>query len=130
MLSLLLPRQNRLRSEIEDALGVDLLKQEAEHGALNVPHLSKYILNTMTLLCAPVRDEAVQKLESVTDPVHLLRCGTWLLSPEMALSPPARKSPCLGQLFPVEDLTDSPWLLSGLLAFFFQRWPCRASGYP
>ncbi|XP_014589844.3 T-complex protein 11 homolog isoform X2 [Equus caballus] len=73
LLSLLLPRQNRLRSEIEDALDVDLLKQEAEHGALNVPHLSKYILNTMTLLCAPIRDEAVQKLESVTDPVRLLR---------------------------------------------------------
>ncbi|XP_058932384.1 T-complex protein 11 homolog isoform X2 [Kogia breviceps] len=52
---------------------MNLLKQEAEHGALNVPHLSKYILNVMTLLCAPVRDEAVQKLENITDPVRLLR---------------------------------------------------------
>ena len=74
LLSLLLPRQNRLRSEIEEALDMGLLKQEAEHGALNVPHLSKYILNMMTLLCAPVRDEAVQKLENITDPVQLLRC--------------------------------------------------------
>ncbi|XP_057555625.1 T-complex protein 11 homolog isoform X3 [Hippopotamus amphibius kiboko] len=73
LLSLLLPRQNRLRSEIEEALDMDLLKQEAENGALNVPHLSKYILNMMTLLCAPVRDEAVQKLENITDPVRLLR---------------------------------------------------------
>ncbi|XP_058410524.1 T-complex protein 11 homolog isoform X1 [Diceros bicornis minor] len=73
LLSLLLPRQNRLRSEIEEALDVDLLKQEAERGALNVPHLSKYILNMMALLCAPVRDEAVQKLENITDPVRLLR---------------------------------------------------------
>lgn len=52
---------------------MDLLKQEAEHGALDVPHLSNYILNLMTLLCAPVRDEAVQKLESMTDPVQLLK---------------------------------------------------------
>nr|KAF6436534.1 t-complex 11 family, X-linked 2 [Rousettus aegyptiacus] len=52
---------------------MDLLKQEAEHGALDVPHLSNYVLNLMTLLCAPVRDEAVQKLESITDPVQLLR---------------------------------------------------------
>lgn len=74
LLSLLLPRQNRLRSEIEEALDMDLLKQEAEHGSLNVPHLSKYILNMMTLLCAPVRDEAVQKLENISDPVRLLRC--------------------------------------------------------
>ncbi|KAF7472785.1 Hypothetical predicted protein [Marmota monax] len=52
---------------------MELIKQEAEHGALDVPYLSKYILNMMTLLCAPVRDEAVQKLENITDPVWLLR---------------------------------------------------------
>ncbi|XP_030170410.1 T-complex protein 11 homolog isoform X3 [Lynx canadensis] len=73
LLSLLLPRQNRLRSDIEEALDTELLKQKAEHGALDVPHLSKHILDTMTLLCAPVRDEAVQKLENITDPVWLLR---------------------------------------------------------
>ncbi|XP_063095092.1 T-complex protein 11 homolog isoform X3 [Cavia porcellus] len=73
LLSLLLPRQNRLRSEIEAALDADLLKQEAGRGALDVSSLSKYILNTMTLLCAPVRDEAVQTLEDIADPVGLLR---------------------------------------------------------
>ncbi|XP_012502087.1 PREDICTED: T-complex protein 11 homolog isoform X2 [Propithecus coquereli] len=73
LLSLLLPRQNRLRTEIEEALDMDFLKQKAEHGALDVPYLSKYILNMMTLLCAPIRDEAVQKLEHVTDPAQLLR---------------------------------------------------------
>nr|XP_023396964.1 T-complex protein 11 homolog isoform X1 [Loxodonta africana] len=73
LLSLLLPRQNRLKNEIEEALDMDLLKQEAEHGALDVPHLSSYILNLMTLLCAPIRDEEVQKLENITDPVHLLK---------------------------------------------------------
>ncbi|XP_059105914.1 T-complex protein 11 X-linked protein 2-like [Peromyscus eremicus] len=73
LMSLLLPRQNHLRNEIEEVLDVDLLKQETEHGALNVPHLSNYILNLMALLCAPVRDEAVQKLESIKDPVELLR---------------------------------------------------------
>ncbi|XP_070358512.1 T-complex protein 11-like X-linked protein 2 [Equus asinus] len=52
---------------------MDLLKQEAEHGALDVPHLSNYILNLMALLCAPARDEAVRKLKSITDPVQLLR---------------------------------------------------------
>lgn len=61
---------------------MDILKEEAEHGALNVPHLSKYILNMMTLLCAPVRDEAVQKLENVTDSIWLLRCETWSVGEE------------------------------------------------
>uniref|UniRef100_A0A2K5QFQ0 T-complex 11 family, X-linked 2 n=1 Tax=Cebus imitator TaxID=2715852 RepID=A0A2K5QFQ0_CEBIM len=66
-------KENRLRNEIEEVLDTDLLKQEAEHGALDVPRLSNYILNLMALLCAPVRDEAVQKLETITDPVRLLR---------------------------------------------------------
>ncbi|XP_053423208.1 T-complex protein 11 X-linked protein 2-like isoform X2 [Nycticebus coucang] len=52
---------------------MDLLKQEAEHGALDVSRLSSYILSLMTLLCAPVRDEAVKKLQSITEPVQLLR---------------------------------------------------------
>lgn len=72
LLPLLLPRQNCTRNEIEEALDMHLLKQETDHGALDVPHLSSYILNLMNLLCAPVRDEAMQKLENVTDPVQLL----------------------------------------------------------
>ncbi|CAO2622998.1 T-complex protein 11 X-linked protein 1 [Lemmus lemmus] len=73
LVSLLLPHQNRLKSEIEEALDMDLLKQETEHGVLDVPHLSNNVLNLMALLCAPVRDEAVQNLESIKDPVELLR---------------------------------------------------------
>ncbi|XP_008820097.2 LOW QUALITY PROTEIN: T-complex protein 11 homolog [Nannospalax galili] len=73
LISLLLPRQNCLRNEIEGALDMDLLRQETEHGALDMPHLSNYILRLMALLCAPVRDEAVQKLEGIKDPVQLLR---------------------------------------------------------
>uniref|UniRef100_A0A8C9Q2E5 T-complex 11 n=1 Tax=Spermophilus dauricus TaxID=99837 RepID=A0A8C9Q2E5_SPEDA len=96
LLSLLLPRQNRLRSEIEEALDMELIKQEAEHGALDVPYLSKYILNMMTLLCAPVRDEAVQKLENITDPVRLLRCETHA-DPQNLLQPqPGKGEPDTG----------------------------------
>nr|XP_036856105.1 T-complex protein 11 homolog [Manis javanica] len=51
---------------------MDLLKQKADQRTLNVLQLSQYILSMMTLLCARVRDEAVQKLENVTDPVQLL----------------------------------------------------------
>ncbi|KAM5262675.1 T-complex protein 11 homolog [Ctenodactylus gundi] len=52
---------------------MNFLKWEAEHGALDVSYVSKNILKMMTLLCAPFRDEAVQKLEDITDPVQLLR---------------------------------------------------------
>lgn len=55
---------------------MDLLGRAAERGDLHVPRLSKRVLNMVTLLCAPVRDEAVQKLENVADPACLLRCDT------------------------------------------------------
>ncbi|KAJ7332973.1 hypothetical protein JRQ81_015153 [Phrynocephalus forsythii] len=71
--SLLLPQQTRLRSQIEEALDMELIKQEAEHGALNIANLTTYILDTMAILCAPVRDEELQKLRVIADPVYLLR---------------------------------------------------------
>lgn len=73
LMALLLPRQNLLRNEIEEVLDLDLLKQETEHGALDILHLSHYILNLMALMCAPIRDEAVKELENIKDPVQLLR---------------------------------------------------------
>ncbi|KAL7985280.1 hypothetical protein Chor_003850 [Crotalus horridus] len=73
LLSLLLPRQTRLKSQIEEALDIELIKQEAEHGALDIPNLTTYILGTMAMLCAPIRDEEIQSLRIMADPVHLLR---------------------------------------------------------
>ncbi|CAM5170779.1 unnamed protein product [Eretmochelys imbricata] len=73
ILSLLLPRHSRLRNQIEEALDMELIRQEAEHGALDIPNLTTYILGTMAMLCAPVRDEEVQRLQGVRDPVQLLR---------------------------------------------------------
>ncbi|KAM6151553.1 T-complex protein 11-like X-linked protein 1 [Rhynchocyon petersi] len=66
-------KESHLRNEIEETLDMDVLKQEAEDGALDVPHLSHFILNLMILLCAPARKQTIQKLKSITDPVHLLR---------------------------------------------------------
>uniref|UniRef100_A0A8D0GBT0 T-complex protein 11 n=1 Tax=Sphenodon punctatus TaxID=8508 RepID=A0A8D0GBT0_SPHPU len=37
LLSLLLPRHSRLRNQIEEALDMGLIRQEAEHGALDIP---------------------------------------------------------------------------------------------
>lgn len=70
---MLLPRQTRLQSQIEEALDIELIKQEAEHGALDIPKLTTYILGTMAMLCAPIRDEEIQSLRIMADPVHLLR---------------------------------------------------------
>ncbi|KAM6191881.1 LOW QUALITY PROTEIN: T-complex protein 11 homolog [Sarcoramphus papa] len=73
LLLLLLPRHNQLRSQIEEALDMELMRQEAEHGALDIHALTTYVLGTMARLCAPIRDEQVQGLQSLTDPAQLLR---------------------------------------------------------
>uniref|UniRef100_A0A8B9N001 T-complex 11 n=1 Tax=Accipiter nisus TaxID=211598 RepID=A0A8B9N001_9AVES len=63
LLSLLLPRHNQLRGQIEEALDMELIRQEAEHGALDIHGLTTYVLGTME----------VQGLQSLTDPTQLLR---------------------------------------------------------
>ncbi|KFQ60332.1 T-complex protein 11, partial [Pelecanus crispus] len=73
LLSVLLPWHNHLRSQIEEALDVELIRQEAEHGALDICSLTVYVLGTMARLCAPIRDEEVRGLQSLTDPAQLLR---------------------------------------------------------
>ncbi|XP_040855477.1 T-complex protein 11 X-linked protein 1-like [Ochotona curzoniae] len=73
LLSLLLPHQSPIQCEIEEVLDMDRLKKDVEQGTLDVHHLSSCILNFMIMLCAPIRDEAVHKLGSITDPIELLR---------------------------------------------------------
>ncbi|XP_031461596.1 T-complex protein 11 homolog isoform X2 [Phasianus colchicus] len=64
---------SQLRSQIEGVLDLELIRQEAEHGALDIRGLTTSILGTMAMLCAPFRDEEVQGLQSLTDPAELLR---------------------------------------------------------
>ncbi|KAM5221479.1 T-complex protein 11-like X-linked protein 2 [Ctenodactylus gundi] len=73
LLSLLLPRQQKLRHQIEKGLNMEILQREAQSGKLNIFSPAYCILNMMAILCAPVRDEAVKKLDAIMDPVQLLR---------------------------------------------------------
>ncbi|XP_040200268.1 T-complex protein 11-like protein 2 isoform X1 [Rana temporaria] len=73
LLSFLSPGTNRLRTQICEVLDVDLIKQQAEHNAVDLPKLGNYIINIMGKLCAPVRDEDVKKLKATGDIVQMLR---------------------------------------------------------
>uniref|UniRef100_A0A8B9DES7 TCP11 n=1 Tax=Anser cygnoides TaxID=8845 RepID=A0A8B9DES7_ANSCY len=106
LLSLLLPRHNQLRSQIEEALDVELIRQEAEHGALDIRGLTTYILDTMAMLCAPVRDEDVQGLQSLSDPAQLLRVVTFVL-PSCS---PIEEQSSVKEIFRVLDLMKTDML--------------------
>ncbi|XP_078409575.1 T-complex protein 11-like protein 2 isoform X1 [Cetorhinus maximus] len=73
LLSFLIPGQNRLRNQISEVLDLDLIQQQAEHNAIDIHKLAAYIITLMGKFCAPVRDDDVKKLKSVTEIVPLFR---------------------------------------------------------
>ena len=72
-MSLLLPGHVRMRSHLEEVLDMELIRQQVDHGALDLHRLAGFIINTMASLCAPVRDPEVRALQDLQDPVELLR---------------------------------------------------------
>lgn len=73
LLSFLLPGHTRLRNQITEVLDLDLIKQEAENGALDISKLAEFIIGMMGTLCAPARDEEVKKLKDIKEIVPLFR---------------------------------------------------------
>ncbi|XP_030587766.1 T-complex protein 11-like protein 1 [Archocentrus centrarchus] len=73
LVSFLLPGHGRLRSQIEEVLDLPLIQQQAENGALDIGRLSQFIVWMMGSLCAPSRDEDIQKLKQITEIVPLLK---------------------------------------------------------
>uniref|UniRef100_A0A8D0KWS4 Uncharacterized protein n=1 Tax=Strix occidentalis caurina TaxID=311401 RepID=A0A8D0KWS4_STROC len=58
LLLLLLPRHNQLRSQIEEALGRELVQQAAERGALGVRGLTMDYSKTDAFITCSVTDES------------------------------------------------------------------------
>ncbi|XP_044281875.1 T-complex protein 11-like protein 1 isoform X1 [Varanus komodoensis] len=73
LLSFLLPGHTRLRNQITDALDLELIKQEAENGALDIAKLAEFIIGMMGTLCAPARDEEIKKLKDIHEIVPMFR---------------------------------------------------------
>lgn len=75
LLSFLLtgPGHARLRSQIEEALDLELIQQQAENGALDIHTVVEFVVGMMSTLCAPSRDEDIRGLRKITDLVPLLK---------------------------------------------------------
>lgn len=73
LLSFLLPGHGRLQSRIEEVLDLPLIQQQAEKKALDIGHLSQFVVGMMGSLCAPCRDDDINKLKEITDIVPLLK---------------------------------------------------------
>ncbi|XP_035662173.1 T-complex protein 11-like protein 1 [Branchiostoma floridae] len=73
LVSLLLPQHSRLRAQINEVLDLDLIAQEAEHGALDVNRCARFVIDTMGRLCAPVRDKDIETLREVDGAVNMFK---------------------------------------------------------
>uniref|UniRef100_A0A8D0L764 T-complex 11 like 1 n=1 Tax=Sphenodon punctatus TaxID=8508 RepID=A0A8D0L764_SPHPU len=73
LLSFLLPGHSRLRNQITEVLDLELIKQQAENGALDISKLVEFIIGMMGTLCAPARDEEIRKLKNIHEIVPLFR---------------------------------------------------------
>ncbi|KAK9497977.1 hypothetical protein O3M35_003868 [Rhynocoris fuscipes] len=62
-----------LRHEVRAVLDIDFLKEQAEKGALDVKYYASFIINVVSKICAPVRDEEVAALKQESDIVALFR---------------------------------------------------------
>lgn len=63
----------RMLNHINEVLDKDLIRQQAENGVLDFQTYAKFVLDIMAKSCAPARDEAIQKLMTVTDVVDTFR---------------------------------------------------------
>jgi len=73
MLSLLLPHHNSLRAQINEVLDLELIKQQAMHGILDISRLAQFVVSILSKLCAPARDEQVKKILDNQDIVELFK---------------------------------------------------------
>lgn len=61
-----------MRTQIMEMLDVDLIRQQADNNAVDIQGLASSIITTMGKLCAPCRDEEVNKLQKSTENVVTL----------------------------------------------------------
>ena len=61
MIGLLLPSQTRVKDVITEKLDIDLIAQQAANNVLDVKAHALFIIDLMGKLCAPVRDEVIDK---------------------------------------------------------------------
>lgn len=73
LLDLLYPQHEKLKQEINEMIDIPFIQQQAENNALDFLGYAQFIINFMGKICAPGRDEKIQELKSMTDPVQIFR---------------------------------------------------------
>ncbi len=72
-MGLLLPQHSNVKARINEVLDTELIEQKAEHGAMDFSTYSEFVIDIMSKLCAPARDENIAELKQIKDVVPLYK---------------------------------------------------------
>ncbi|EDW78281.1 uncharacterized protein Dwil_GK16258 [Drosophila willistoni] len=70
---LLSPNNERSLVRINEVLDDAIIRQQAERGVLDFRSYANFLINILSRMCAPARDEAVAKLRDIDDVVETFR---------------------------------------------------------
>ena len=65
LLSLTFEHNSSLREHINSVLDMDLIKQQSEHENVDIQGYANFIIQIMSKICVPARDEDIKKLSTV-----------------------------------------------------------------
>lgn len=73
LLGLLLPQHVRLKTQICEVLDTELIQQKLQNDAFDIYYYSDYVINILSKLCSPARDENMVKLKEIKDIIPLFK---------------------------------------------------------
>ncbi|XP_050520375.1 T-complex protein 11-like protein 1 isoform X2 [Daktulosphaira vitifoliae] len=73
LLSLLLDQHTKVKDEINHILDVQFIQNQIDNNSLDFEYYTRFILNLMKKMCAPVRDESINSLTILKDPVEVFK---------------------------------------------------------
>lgn len=71
LLEMLTPAAQSMRAVIEEVLDLDLIRQKLEHDAFQLTTYSEFTIEIMSKMCAPLRDEHIERLKKMDNIVPL-----------------------------------------------------------
>ncbi|KAI8363832.1 T-complex protein 11-domain-containing protein [Choanephora cucurbitarum] len=72
LLSLVRPHTS-LHKQIDESIDLSLIKQQIKQHSFDMQHMISYVLNTMSGMCAPVRDEEIQNAKASPGMIDQIR---------------------------------------------------------
>ena len=72
-MSILLPQHVRLKTQLNEVLDTELIEQKLENDAFDIYYYAEYVINIMSKLCSPARDDRIAKLREIKDVIPLFK---------------------------------------------------------